>query len=221
MLTRTGPSPAGRPRAPDGAAPDGAAPDGVAPGGVLVVVGGLPGSGKTTLLRRLAAEPAASITGLDAEDVAARMRRAGLRVPYRLLRPFVHGWHRVRVIRTVSGPAAVVVLTDPWTRPWWRTAVLGAARRSGRRVRLVLLDAPRELAEHGQTARGRRLPARSMRRHALRWSALLRDLAQHSGEAGLESVTVVDRPRADRLTLADVLGGPAPAGRGQRPWRAR
>jgi hypothetical protein len=121
----------------------------------------------------------------------------------------VHVWHRLRVLRVVAGPAPVVVLTDPWTRPWWRAAVLSAARRAGRSVRLVLLDTSPEVAESGQTARGRAIPARSMRRHAARWRTLLESAAAPAGDAGPAAVTVVDRPRADRLTLADVLGRPA------------
>ncbi|SNS41822.1 Predicted kinase [Geodermatophilus pulveris] len=180
-----------------------------APGGVLVVVGGLPGSGKTTLLRRLMAERVPGVVGLDSEDVAARVRAPG--VPYRLVRPLVHGWHRVRVLCAVAGSAPAVVLTDPWTRPWWRAVVLGTARRAGRSVRLVLLDAPREVAESGQAARGRAIPARSMRRHAARWEDLLRSVTGPDGGAGPDPVTVVDRPRADRLTLADVVLGRAAA----------
>ena len=160
-------------------------------------------------LRRLMAERAPGVVGLDSEDVAARVQAAGVRVPYRLLRPLVHAWHRVRVLRVVAGPAPVVVLTDPWTRPWWRAAVQRAARRAGRSVRLVLLDASREVAESGQTARGRAVPARSMHRHTTRWRTLLRSVAGPVGGAGPVAVTVVDRPRADRLTLADVLGRPA------------
>ena len=199
MVVQTGPAATGAERASGGAAPP----------GVLVVVGGLPGSGKTTLLRRLVAERAPEVVGLDSEDVAARVQAAGLRVPYRLIRPLVHAWHRVRALRVVSGPAPVVVLTDPWTRPWWRSAVLRAARRAGRSVRLVLLDASRELAESGQAARGRSVPARSMRRHATRWDSLLQTVAEPAGGAGTDPVTVVDRVRADRLTLTDVLGRPA------------
>ena len=199
MVVQTGPAATGAERASGGAAPH----------GVLVVVGGLPGSGKTTLLRRLVAERAPGVVGLDSEDVAARVQAAGVRLPYRLIRPLVHAWHRVRVLRVVSGPAPVVVLTDPWTRPWWRTTVLRAARRAGRSVRLVLLDASREVAESGQAARGRGIPGRSMRRHATRWEALLRAVAEAAGVPGLDAVTVVDRPHADRLGLADVLGRPA------------
>jgi predicted kinase len=172
--------------------------------GVLVVVGGLPGSGKTTLLRRLLAEGAPGVVGLDSEDVAARVQAVAVRVPYRVVRPLVHAWHRVRVLRVVAGPAPVVVLTDPWTRPWWRAAVLRSARRAGRSVRLVLLDASRELAESGQAARGRGIPARSMHRHATRWGALLQEVSGPDG-GGPDAVTVVDRVRAGRLTLADLL----------------
>jgi predicted kinase len=176
------------------------------PHGVLVVIGGLPGSGKTTLLRRLLAESAPGVVGLDSEDVAARVTRVAVRVPYRVVRPLVHAWHRVRVLRVITGHPPVVVLSDPWTRPWWRAAVLRTARRAGRSVRLVLLDTSREMAERGQTARGRGIPARSMRRHATRWGHLLRAVAGPDGGAGLAAVTVVDRLRAGRLTLADVLG---------------
>jgi predicted kinase len=180
-----------------------------APRGVLVVVGGLPGSGKTTLLRRLLAECAPGVVGLDSEDVAARVQAVAVRVPYRVVRPLVHAWHRVLVLRAVAGPAPVVILTDPWTRPWWRAGVLRTARWAGRSVRLVLLDASREQAESGQVARGRAVPARSMRRHTERWGALLGAVPGPDGGAGPDAVTVADRGRADRLALADVLGRPA------------
>ena len=175
----------------------------------LVLIGGLPGAGKTRLLSTLLDPAPPGVLGLDSEQVAERLRSAGVPGPYRLLRPVVHAWHRLRVLRAVAGPAPVVVLTDPWTRPWWRAAVLRAAHRAGRSVRLVLLDASRELAQSGQAARGREIPARSMRRHARRWEHLLRDVPQQGAGAGLEAVTVVDRPRADRLELADVVGRPA------------
>ncbi|MFD2093513.1 AAA family ATPase [Blastococcus deserti] len=171
---------------------------------VLVVIGGLPGSGKTTLLRRLLAERVPGVTGLDSEQVTARVRRAGIGLPYRLLRPFVHSWHRWRVLRGIGGPAPVVVLTDPWTSAPWRTVVLCVARAAGRSVRLVLLDASPEEARDGQTARGRAISARALRRHAKRWHRLLRSMRSRHGQHAV----VVDRPRADRLTLGELVDLP-------------
>jgi predicted kinase len=176
---------------------------------VLVVIGGLPGSGKTSLLRRLVhADP--GVTALDSELLTDRLRDAGVRVPYRLLRPWVHTWHRWRVLRAVVGPAPVVVLTDPWTSPRWRATVLRTARLSGRTVRLVLLDVAPELAERGQRDRGRAMAPGSMRRHVARWRDLLRS-------ADAADAVVVDRTAADRLSLGDVLrtrGGTPVPGRG-------
>ena len=163
-------------------------------GRLLVVVGGLPGSGKTTLLRRV---QRAGITGLDSEQVTERLRRAGTVVPYRVLRPLVHVLHRARVLRGIAGGEPVVVLTDPWTGPRWRAAVLRAAARAGRRVRVVLIDASAADARSGQVARGRALPAHRMRRHELRWAELLRGVG--------EEVVVLDRAAARRLTADELL----------------
>ena len=178
-------------------------------GAVLVVIGGLPGSGKTTLLRRLLAEEMPGVTGFDSEQVTSRVRDAGVSVPYRLLRPWVHCRHRWRVLRGIGGAAPVVVLTDPWTSPRWRAVVLRTARRAGRSVRLVLIDASPELAEGGQTRRGRTISARAMRRHAVRWRRLLDSQGSRNGLGGIDSAIVVDRARAGRLTSAEVLGRPA------------
>lgn len=169
---------------------------------VLVVIGGLPGSGKTTLLRRLLAERPPGVTGLDSEQVTDGLRAARIGVPYRLLRPFVHSWHRCRVLRAVRGPARVVLLTDPWTSPTWRATVLRAARRAGRSVRLVLLDVAPEVARAGQAARGRTIPLRVLRRHAERWTRFLRSVGESGAAAGAR---VVDRREADRLTVAEML----------------
>ena len=163
---------------------------------VLVVIGGLPGSGKTTLLRRLLAAETPGVVGYDSEDVAVRFRRAGIQVPYRLLRPWVHCWHRWRVLRGIASPARVVVLTDPWTRAGWRAVVLRAATRSGRRVRLVVVDASPAEAAAGQLARGRTLSARAMRRHAGRSG---RDRPDPS------RALVIDRAHAARIPPAQVL----------------
>lgn len=172
---------------------------------VLVVIAGLPGSGKTTLLRRLLADGVPGVTGFDSEQVTDRMRAARIGVPYRLLRPFVHSWHRWRVVRGIHGPAPVVLLTDPFTSAVWRAIVLRAARRTGRPVRLVLLDVPPDVARAGQAARGRTISARALRRHAERWTRLLRSVERTGGAAG---ALLVDRRGAGRLTMADVLAAP-------------
>ena len=178
-------------------------------GRLLVVIGGLPGSGKTTLLRQVLREQEPGVVGVDSEQVAARLREAGLGVPYPLLRPVVHLWHRWRVLRAVGGGAPVVILTDPWTSAPWRRVVLSAARRSGREVRPVLVDASPEDARAGQTARGRAISEAALRRHATRWDQLLR--SAHEDEH-LQHAVVVDRSGADRLTLADLVGRPVSGG---------
>jgi broad specificity phosphatase PhoE len=98
--------------------------------------------------------------------------------------------------------------------------VLAVARRAGRDVRVVLIDAPAAVAVQGQAARGRAISARRMRRHEDRWSGLVRDVASRlPGDA----VLVVSRAAARRLTADHLLGprisGRARAGRG--PVRAR
>jgi predicted kinase len=170
-------------------------------GRVLLVIGGLPGSGKTTLLRRLLAQDLPGVRGLDSEQVTERLRAAGIRLPYRVLRPWVHAWHRWRVLRGIGGATPVVVLTDPWTSARWRATVLRAAGRGDRAVRLVLVDAPQQLAESGQTARGRALSARAMRRHAVRWATA------RSALVGSGHVTTVDRAAAEHLRLEDLIAG--------------
>jgi predicted kinase len=164
---------------------------------VLVVIGGLPGSGKTTLLRRLLSEGAPGVTGLDSEFVADGFRRAGIGLPYRFLRPWVHAVHRRQVLRALRGGDPVVVLTDPWTGDRWRAAVLRAAADGGRRVRVVQLVADPELAAAGQSARGRVLSERAMRRHV--------DRSSRASSTRQRDTLEVDRRRADHLTLGAIL----------------
>lgn len=170
-------------------------------GGILLVICGLPGSGKTTLLRRLLAGAPPAVAGLDTEQVTARLRAAGVRVPYGLLFPWVHLAHRWRVLKTIGDGPPLVVVTDPWTSGPWRAIVMAFARRAGRSVRLVLIETSRETAEQGQRARGRAVPAFLMRRHAAR----LTWLRQNPAPSGTGSAVVMDRVTADGLVLADIL----------------
>ncbi len=187
----TGPAPTGDPTAP-------------ADRRVLVLVGGLPGAGKTRLLGRLLGTSAGA-RGLDSEQVAAALHRWGLRLPYRLLRPVVHVVHRLRVRAVLRGGSPVVVLTDPLTSPRRRASLLRSARRAGREVRLVLLDAAPEEARRGQLDRRRTISERSMARHVRRWRAALQRLAAPGGVPGATAVVVVDRAAAAVLTLEGLL----------------
>jgi hypothetical protein len=173
---------------------------------LLVLIGGLPGAGKTTLLRRLLAEQLPGVVGLDAELVTDAWRAAGVRLPYRLQRPWVHLVHRRRVARAVRGPAPVVVVTDPLTSSRRRSALVAAAAAEGRQVRVLLVRADGAEALAGQSARGRTVPARAMRRHLRRWSVTLAESRAPGGMAGVSRTVVVDRSEAARLRPLDVLG---------------
>jgi ABC-type cobalamin/Fe3+-siderophores transport system ATPase subunit len=142
------------------------------PAGSLVVIAGLPGAGKTSLLRRLAATAPADVVALDSEDVATRLRR--LPVGYRLLRPLVHAVHLLTVLAAVSGPVSCVLTTDPLTGPGRRLLLGTAARLTGRRLHVIVVDASVAEALDGQWSRGRRLGSRRMARHVRRSPALRR-----------------------------------------------
>jgi len=105
--------------------------------------------------------------------------------------------HRWRVLGAVRGSGPVVLLTDSWTDDRRRAAVLRAASAAGRRVRVVHLDAGPELAAAGQSARGRVLSDRAMRRHL-----------ERSSRAVAADALMIDRRRADALRLAEILGAP-------------
>lgn len=162
----------------------------------LVVLAGLPGAGKTTLLRRLAERRPARVRALDAEEVAAQLRTAWL--PYRLLRPLVHGLHLLRVVREVGGTAVCVLTTDPMTSPLRRALLRAAARGTGRALCVVLVDATPEQARLGQAARGRALGARRMARHVSRGQHLRAQLHRTGDLPFVDEVLVLARDVAHR-----------------------
>jgi hypothetical protein len=173
---------------------------------LLVLIGGLPGAGKTRLLTRLLdGDGGGTVCGLDSQYVAERLRDAGVRLPYPVLRPLVHAWHRLTVWRVVRGPVPVVLVTDPLTSQRRRAALIGAGRRSGREVRLLLLDVPAEVAVRGQARRRRTVGARSMARHARGWRSLLSELGGDAGVRGVDGAVVVRRDEADRLILRELV----------------
>ena len=171
----------------------------------LVLIGGLPGAGKTRLLSTLLDPAPPGVLGLDSEQVAERLRSAGVPGPYRLLRPVVHAWHRLRVRRAIAGPVPVVVVTDPLTRGRRRAVLLDAAARAGRPVRLVLLDVDEAEAVEGQRSRSRVRGARSMARHVRRWNRFLRRARAGAPLPGVEETVLLDRDDGSRARAA-VLG---------------
>ena len=145
----------------------------VVPRRSLVVLAGLPGAGKTTLLRRLDADRTPGVLPLDSEEVAGWLGAHGRRLPYRFVRPAVHGLHLLRVAREVHGPAACVLTTDPMPSPLRRLLLRVAACSSGRSLSVVLVVASEEQARSGQRSRGRALGERRMTRHLARHRRLL------------------------------------------------
>jgi hypothetical protein len=172
----------------------------------LVLIGGLPGAGKTRLLARLLSEVPPGVVGLDSEQVTERLHRAGVRGPYRLMRPAVHAWHRLRVRRAIDGAEPVVVVTDPLTSGRRRMALLRAAARAGRPVRLVLLDVDEAAAVRGQRDRRRMRGARSMARHVRRWGRFLGHARRRVPLPGVAETVVVPATEIDRLPPDRLLG---------------
>jgi predicted kinase len=177
----------------------------------LVVLAGLPGAGKTTLLRQVAAGRPARVLVLDSEEVAARLREAGVGLPYGLLRPLVHALHLLRVVRAARHPAACVLTTDPMTSQVRRALLAAAARAAGRTLHLVLLDATHDEARRGQRERGRALGRRRMERHVRRWAALRAGFDRTGRLPLVTSAVVLPRARARVLARVDVR--PARPGR--------
>jgi predicted kinase len=165
----------------------------------VVFVGGIPGAGKTTFLARTV-RPGDAVV-LDSAIVRRRLRtRFGRRVPYALYRPLVHLLHLLAVWRALAGTAPVLV-HDCATRGPLRRLLARRAARPGRAVHLLLLDVDPAVARAGQSARGRRVRARAMRRHERRWARMVR--RRRPGAALLDEaftdVRVLDRHAADRI----------------------
>jgi hypothetical protein len=162
--------------------------------GALVVVAGLPGAGKTTLLRRVG--PSSGAVVHDPELLRDRLPG---RVPYALLRPTVHLWHRRRVRRDLRRPGALLV-HEPAFRPGGRRWLLRAAARAGRPVHLLVVGAGPDEARDGQQARGRRVGDRRFAAHVRGARALgVRAPGDRPRMAGVTDVVVLPRPAAARL----------------------
>ncbi|MFJ7202521.1 AAA family ATPase [Streptomyces sp. NPDC098789] len=171
--------------------------------GDIVVVSGLPGGGKSTLIKRAVAGG-----GIDSQDARERWEhRMPRALPYAVYRPLVraaHYWGLWRVLR--SGDSAVV--HDCGTQTWVRALLAGAARRRGRALHLVLLDATAEEALAGQAARGRGVSRYAFARHRGAVTRLLREAEAGRLPAGCASAVLLDRAAAARVTRIGFGSGP-------------
>ncbi|GAA4847324.1 AAA family ATPase [Pseudonocardia benzenivorans] len=175
------------------------------PGRSLVLVAGLPGAGKSTLLAGLAGDPAVAV--LDSQTQRAA---AGSRVPYGLVRPFVHLAHRAGVVAAaVFGPRCVLVHL-PATAPGLRATVRGLARLSGRDPHLVWVDADPAQALRGQHARGRTVRPEAFDRHVAAADGLAGRLRRGEVDEGWASVRVLDRADTGRGLRVDTTPAAGP-----------
>lgn len=162
--------------------------------GDIVVVSGLPGGGKTTLIKR-----AAPGGGIDSQDVRERWEgRMPRALPYGAYRPLVRVSHYWTLWRELRSGASLVV-HDCGTQTWVRALLAASARRRGRRLHLLLLDATPQEALAGQTARGRGVSPYAFARHRTAVTRLLAAAESGRSPRGCASTTLLDRPSAANL----------------------
>ncbi|MFF3750905.1 AAA family ATPase [Streptomyces sp. NPDC002018] len=172
--------------------------------GDLVVVSGLPGSGKSTLIRR-----AAEGGGIDSQDARDRWeRRLPGGLPYAVYRPLVRMAHYAGLRRALRSGRSVVV-HDCGTQRWVRRWLAREARRRGRRLHLVLLDVPPDVARAGQRERGRGVSGYAFARHRRAVGLLLAGAAAGRLPRGCATAVLLDRDAAGAL---DRIAFPAAAG---------
>jgi predicted kinase len=172
----------------------------------VLVVAGLPGAGKTTLLRAVA-RPDDVV--LDPQQVGDALTRALPGVPYRALRGIVHVAHRTRVLLALSRGTDGLIIHEPGGRPRWRRQLVSAARRTGRDVHLLVVQAAPGDAEAGRIRRRRTLPSGGAARYERVWGELSAEL-QHGwagsrlAAEGFTGCTVL--PRSAILAMVSVRG---------------
>ncbi|RSS84215.1 ABC transporter ATP-binding protein [Streptomyces sp. WAC06614] len=163
--------------------------------GDVVVVSGLPGGGKSTLIARAA--PAGG--SIDSQDVRERWERSmPAWLPYAVYRPAVRVAHYWGLWRALASGAPLVV-HDCGTQAWVRAVLARAARRRGRSLHLLLLDASPAEALAGQAARGRGVSAYAFARHRRAAARLIRAAESGHLPPGCTTAVLLDRPSATSL----------------------
>lgn len=172
----------------------------------LLVVTGLPGAGKSTLMARCAHAPL-----VDSQQVREKYQ-AWLPswLPYPAFRPLVRGSHYLGLVGAMraGGP---LVIHDCGTVPAVRSWVARAARRQGRSLHLLFIDADPRDARAGQLARGRALPVRQFDRHRVVAQRTRERLSAASGPPrGWSSAVLVSRAGARELEAITFGAPPEP-----------
>ncbi|HSA52997.1 MAG TPA: AAA family ATPase [Yinghuangia sp.] len=170
----------------------------------LLVVSGLPGAGKSTLMSRSARVPL-----IDSQHVRAKFQaRLPSWMPYPVFRPCVRAAHYVRLFRAVRAGGPLVV-QDCGTVPGVRSWIARTARRQGRGVHLLFIDADPLDARAGQFARGRALSPRQFDRHRVIARRAREFLSQASAPPrGWSSVVLLSR--AGAREIVEIAFGNAP-----------
>jgi predicted kinase len=165
------------------------------PEGDLVVVSGLPGSGKSTLMRRV--RQADRVDSQDARSLLEKWIPGW--IPYGFYRPLARAMHLRRLRRAVLGGGSLVV-HDCGDQRWVRGWLGRTARRQGRSLHLVLLDASAEQALDGQRSRGRTVSRRAFDRHRAAWRRLVAEVSDGKAPGGAVSAVLLDRETAQVMT---------------------
>lgn len=170
-----------------------------------MLVAGLPGAGKSTLLDRLygmRGDEKAPVRDGNVRIIDSRQSRNWWArflgpVPPRVRIPLIYATNVWRIARALAGGHGVVA----HTRGTWKFLMYGfawLARRFGMSMHVILLDVPPPVARRGQYSRGRVLTSMAFARHVRNWRVTV-DRARTGSLPPAASVTVLDRPAADRL----------------------
>src|SRR5215218_1227786 len=158
------------------------------PPGSLVVIGGPPGAGKSTLAARVVDR--ARVPVLDPDET-----RAAIGGEWEAA---LAAWRDELGAALAGGGGAVAVTTA--LRHGHRLGLAKAAAAAGVPAHLVVLDADAALCRAGRAAQGHARISDGLFEHLLReWDAFRRVLGAAGDPDPFASVTILDRPAADRL----------------------